>query len=187
MPLTVASRITIFRILLIPFFIATVLYYQPRSDFFRFVALGIFLTAAFSDLLDGYIARRFQQTSDVGAMLDPLADKVLLMSAFICLYKVGIHFEAIRFPVWLVVAVISRDVMLLIGSAVIQLIHGKFKVQPTPWGKLNTFVQACCIVGVLLQWPYSVIFWYITLVLTIVTGIDYLRKGFNILYGEKIA
>ncbi len=178
--LTLANQITIFRILLIPFLIAVVLYYRPEKDYLRFVALGIFLVLSLSDLADGYIARKYRQQSSVGAILDPLADKLLLISAFICIYKISVYFT-IRFPIWLIVAVISRDVILLLGAAVIFLVRGDLKVEPTKWGKSNTFAQGCCIVAILLQWPYSPIIWDVTLLLTIGTTLDYLIKGIKML------
>src|SRR3989338_2065947 len=112
MGLTFANKITIVRIVAVPFFIATVLYYSPEENYLRYVALGIFLFAVISDVIDGYIARTRDQKTRAGAILDPLADKLLLISAFICLYKIGIQLGEIHFPVWFVVAVISRDVIL---------------------------------------------------------------------------
>ena len=105
--LTLASKITVCRILIVPVFIATVLYYSPDQDYLRFAALGVFALALALDILDGYLARRLHQETRAGALLDPLADKILLISAYICLYKVGILFDAVRFPIWLVVAVTS--------------------------------------------------------------------------------
>ena len=179
--LTLANQITIGRIVVVPFFIVAVLYYSPESDYLRFVALGLFLFAGISDLADGYIARRWQQKTQVGAFLDPLADKILLMSAFFCLYLMNGYFPAVRFPIWLVVAVISLDVILLIGTAVIQLLYRNFEIQPTFWGKANTFVQVLCVIGFLLQLSISHYLWYITLILICVAGIDYIREGIKVL------
>ncbi len=84
MSLTFANKITICRILAVPFFIATVLYYSPQRDHLRYAALGIFLFAVISDVIDGYIARTRHQKTRAGAILDPLADKLLLISATGC-------------------------------------------------------------------------------------------------------
>ena len=137
--LNFANRITIGRILAVPFFITVLLYYSPPRDYLRYVALGIFFFAVISDVIDGYIARTHHQRTQAGAILDPLADKLLLISAFICLYWVGEHLPAVRFPLWLVVTVISRDVILLIGALLIFMSHGQISLEATRWGKISTF------------------------------------------------
>lgn len=177
MPLTLANRLTIGRFLLVPFFIGTVLYYSPEQDYLRFVALGIFLVASILDVLDGYVARKFNQETKAGAILDPLADKVLLISAFVCIDKIGIHLEVVRFPIWLVVAVISRDVILLLGFTVIRLFNAEIDINPTVWGKATVFFQVLAVTGILLQWPILSPVWYVILVLVIISGIDYILKG----------
>ena len=173
---------TIGRILAVPFFIATVLYYSPERDYLRYVALGIFLFAVISDVIDGYIARTRNQKTIAGAILDPLADKMLLISAFICLYKIGVYFDPhLHLPVWLVVAVISRDVILLLGAMIIHLVQGKLIIDPTRWGKATTFFQVFCIIGALLQWPFVAVLWYVTLTLTVISGLGYIREGIKTL------
>ena len=181
MALTFANKITICRIVLVPFFIAALLYYSPEKDYLRYLALGIFLFAVVSDVIDGYIARTRHQKTKAGTILDPLADKILLMSAFICLYKIGSFSENIRLPMWLVVAVISRDVILLLGTMIMHLVHIDLIIDPTHWGKTTTFFQIGCVLGVLLEWPFSAALWYITLIFTLISGIDYIRKGIKIL------
>jgi len=174
---TFANFITIVRILAVPFFISVVLYYSPQKDYIRWMALAIFFFAVLTDVIDGYIARRQHQRSQAGAVLDPLADKLLLMSAFISLYKVGVGFSVIRLPMWLVVAVISRDTILLLGSMLLYLLKGRLDILPTIWGKATTFFQTVIVFGILLQWQFTEIFWYVTLILTVISGIDYIRKG----------
>lgn len=179
--MTFANKVTLARILAVPFFISAVLYYAPERDFLRFVALGLFMFAVISDVIDGYIARLRHQRTKAGAILDPLADKLLLISAFICLYKIGIWFESVRFPIWLVISVISRDVILLLGAMVIYLVQGNLTIEPTPWGKATTFFQVMAVLGILLQWPISSLIWYPALVLTVISGVDYMRKGIKVL------
>lgn len=181
MALTFANKITIVRILAVPFFIATVLYYSPQRDYFLEVALGIFLFAVVSDVIDGYIARRHRQKTKAGAILDPVADKLLLISAFLCLYKVGVYFEVVRFPVWLVVTMISRDVILLLGAMIIQIVHGDIDIVPTIWGKASTFFQVFCVIGMFLQWSFSPMLWLVTMVFAIISGVDYIRSGIKVL------
>ena len=181
MALTLANKVTVGRILIVPFFIATVLYYCPEREFLRLVALGLFLTAVISDVIDGYIARTRHQKTKAGAILDPLADKLLLMSAFLCLYQVGNYFPTIRFPMWLVVALISRDVILLLGAMIIQLISGRLQVVPNRWGKATAFFQIICVLGILLQIQWSSMVWGATLFVTTISGIVYIKEGIKIL------
>jgi len=180
MKLTFANKITICRILAVPVFISFVLYYSPARDSLRYYALGVFLFAVISDIIDGYIARTRDQKTRAGAILDPLADKMLLISSYICLYKVGINFPYFRFPLWLVVAVISRDMMLLIGGFLIYVLHGDFVIEPTPWGKASTFFQVMAVITMLLQWPVFLL-WKTALVFIVISGVDYLRRGIKIM------
>lgn len=83
--MNIANKISTFRILCVPFFIASLIYYTPQREYLRFVALGIFVLGVVSDAVDGYIARKSKQISKAGLVLDPLGDKLLLMSAFIFL------------------------------------------------------------------------------------------------------
>ena len=179
--LSFANKVTIVRILAIPLFIATILYYSPQKDYLRFAALSIFLLAVITDIIDGYIARTHHQKTMAGSMLDPLADKLLLISAFICLYKIDGLLGAIKFPLWLVLAVISRDVILLLGSMIIYLVQGHLSIVPTRWGKATTFFQILCIFGILLQIPISFILWYLTVALTLISGVGYIKKGIKVL------
>ena len=177
MALTFANKVTIGRILIVPFFIATVLYYSPDRDYLRLVALGIFLVGVISDVIDGYVARTRKQKTKAGAILDPLADKFLLMSAFYCLYFISQQFMVLKLPLWLVLAVISRDIILLLGSMIIQLISGNLVIAPTKWGKATTFFQVFCIIGILLQIEASSVLWYLTVLLTVISAFGYIYDG----------
>jgi len=181
MALTFANKVTIGRILVVPFFIATVLYYSDERDYLRLIALGIFLFAIITDVIDGYIARTHHQKTKAGAILDPLADKLLLISAFICLTIKGEIFLSVKFPLWLVVSVISRDVILLLGAMIIHLVQGDITITPSKWGKATTFFQIICILTVLLQWKVSVVLWYMTAGLTVISGLGYIRNGIKTL------
>ena len=181
MSLTFANKVTIGRILAVPFFIATVLYYSPERDYLRWVALGIFLFAGISDIVDGYVARRWHQKTQAGTLLDPLADKFLVISAYICLYIVGNRLPSVQFPLWLVVIVISRDVILVIGSALIYMLSGRLRVDVAKWGKIATFLQDVTIIGMLVQWHLSLALWYLTAGFTLVSGLNYIRNGIKIM------
>ena len=181
MYLNFANKITIFRILAAPFFIVAIAYYSPEREYLKDIALGIFLVAVISDLIDGYIARTRKEKTKAGALLDPLADKLLLISAFISLYKVGHTLGPVTFPLWVVLAVISRDVILLLGAMIIYVTHGSITIEPTRWGKATTFFQILSIFGVLLQTPFSAAIWYATVLLTVISGFGYIRKGIKVL------
>ncbi len=181
MGLTLANKITVGRIVVVPLFIATVLNYSPGRDDQRYLALAFFLVAVISDVIDGYIARRYYQKTRAGAILDPLADKLLLISAFLCLYIIGRDLPVFRFPVWLVVTLISRDVILLLGSLIIQAMTGKLSIEANTWGKATAFFQTLCVVGMLLQWDVSRFLWPVAIVLTVISGLIYIREGIKIL------
>ncbi len=187
MALTFANKVTVGRILIVPFFIATVMYISPYHEYFRWLALGLFVVAVVSDVIDGYIARTHGQKTKAGAILDPLADKMLLISAFICLYiKRGV-FADIHFPLWFVVAIISRDVILLLGSMIIQLVTGKLEIEANRSGKLTTFLQIICILGVLLQLKFTFVFWYVALVATFVSGVIYIKEGIKVINESSVS
>ncbi|MDB6029409.1 MAG: CDP-diacylglycerol--glycerol-3-phosphate 3-phosphatidyltransferase [Verrucomicrobiales bacterium] len=150
--MTTANKITLIRILLVPFFITFALWYVREGDeWFRFATVLTFGLASISDGLDGYIARHYNQRSELGAILDPLADKLLLIAAIILLsFESNGHFA--RIPLWLIIVVLSRDVLLVLGLSVIYYMFGKVKVRPRVAGKIGTVFQMCVVVWILLKW-----------------------------------
>jgi len=177
----IANKISTFRILSVPFFVACLIYYSPERAYLRFAALGIFILGIISDAVDGYIARRAKQQSRAGLILDPLGDKLLLMSAFIFLS--GISKIRPDFPVWVTLVVISRDMIILLGTLVIYLVKQNLDIYPTRWGKLTTTFQMAAVASVLIQLSFSFVFWWLAVVLTLISGFDYTMRGFKILYG----
>src|SRR5436305_9192557 len=159
--MTTANKITLVRIGMIPVFVALAIYYgggiqrgQPQ-EWQRFAAIIVFLVAAASDGLDGYVARRYNQRSSLGVILDPIADKGLLLSGIITL-SISNWSEVDplygRFPAWFPVLVISRDAVILVGAAILHyLIGNKMKVKPHWTGKVATVAQMCAIAWVMLQ------------------------------------
>src|SRR2546423_14646715 len=137
--MTTANKITIVRIFMIPGFVTMAIYYggsvkrgQPL-EWERFVAIVIFILAAVSDGLDGYVARHYNQRSSLGVVLDPIADKGLLLSGIITLSISNwsdIDPDYGRFPAWFPVLVISRDAVILVGAIVLYLLNGKVQVKP---------------------------------------------------------
>jgi len=175
--MNLANKISITRILLIPFFVAAVIYYSPERDYLRFIALGIFLLAVISDGLDGYIARTMNQKTVLGSYIDPIADKLLLVTAFICLTIAKNY----NLPAWVLLTVISRDIIIILGSIVVYLIKGHLEVMPSKLGKITTFFQMLTVIFVLLHFRYSYIVWTTAVVFTVLSGIGYIRKGSAVL------
>lgn len=152
MGMTTANKITILRILLIPVFIIEVLYYfKTGNEWHRLAGFLCFIVASILDGVDGYIARHYNQRSELGAILDPLADKLLLVSAIVLLSYGGQHYLKV-IPTWVTVTIISRDVLLLIGLVVIQMMGTKAKVRPRMIGKVATVLQMIMVVWTLLKW-----------------------------------
>src|SRR5438067_13928069 len=138
--MTTANKITVILILMIPIFVTLAIYYGESiqeghpQDWMRFTAITVFLLAAVSDGLDGYVARRYNQRSTLGAILDPIADKGLLLSGIITLSISNwsdIDPEYGRFPAWFPVLVITRDAVILVGAGILHLINGKVHVKPS--------------------------------------------------------
>lgn len=150
--MTTANKVTILRILLIPFFVVEVLYYvNTGNDLHRLAALLTFAVASICDGVDGYIARRYNQVSELGTILDPLADKLLLVSAVILLsFAHGPHLG--RFEMWFAGTIIGRDILLTLGLVVIQMTVGKVRVRPRLLGKLATVLQMASVLWLLLKW-----------------------------------
>ena len=152
--MTTPNKITIARIVLIPVFVMMAIYYgrglqrgHPH-DWQRFAAIFLFLVAAASDGLDGYVARRYNQRSRLGVLLDPIADKGLLLAAIITLSFSNWTYE---FPLWFPVLVIARDAVILTGTALLHYMVGQVQVKPSWMGKTATALQMVAISMVLLQ------------------------------------
>src|SRR4029077_15566871 len=148
----------------------------------RFTAIAIFLVAAASDGVDGYVARRYNQRSSLGVILDPIADKGLLLSGIITL-SISNWSETDpdygKFPAWFPVLVITRDIVILVGAAVLHLLVGHVRVKPHTAGKLATVLQMAAIGWVMLQLRFIPLF-YVVLsagLFTLVSGIIYVTDG----------
>src|ERR1044071_5460643 len=144
---TIPNLLTIFRMVLIPLFV-TLLFYQ------RFLwALGIFVTAGLTDGLDGLLARRFAQQSQLGTILDPIADKLMLVTAFIVLSMRSVFPQPLPghlpIPFWVTIAVISRDVFIIVGAAAINMMTGFKGFRPSWLGKVSTTVQIFAIATII--------------------------------------
>ncbi len=163
------NRLTILRIILTPVFITMILYQRLN------IALLVFIVAAITDGLDGYLARSRKERTRFGTVMDPVADKMLIGSAFICFSLVSELPAYLKMPVYVPVIVISRDVIILLGVVIMYLLAGKVDIKPTVIGKVTTFFQMFTIIVVLLRFIHSNWMWNITVILTAVSGLDYIR------------
>src|SRR5438045_2042653 len=155
----------------------------------RFTAIAIFLIASVSDGLDGYVARRYNQRSSLGVVLDPIADKGLLLSGIITLSISNwseIDPDYGRFPAWFPVLVISRDAVILVGTAVLYFLVGRVKVRPNWTGKVATVLQMAAIGWVMLQIHWLPLIYIVIAagLFTFVSGIVYVLEGVRQLQAE---
>ncbi|MEP6602704.1 MAG: CDP-diacylglycerol--glycerol-3-phosphate 3-phosphatidyltransferase [Spartobacteria bacterium] len=186
--MTTANKITIVRILMIPLFVTMSIYYgasvqrgEPQ-EWQRFAAIAIFLAAAVSDGLDGYVARRYNQRSDLGVILDPIADKGLLLAGIITLSIANwsdVDPNYGKFPMWFPILVITRDAVILVGSAVLHLLNGNVLVRPSWVGKVATVLQMAAIAWVMLQLRFLPLFWIVVAAgfFTAASGVIYVMNG----------
>lgn len=151
--MTWATRITIFRIVLIPVFIGLMVQYGDTAsaghpeDSWRYGAIAVFIVASLSDALDGYLARHWNQRSALGALLDPVADKLLLLAVLITFGILPPRY----FPLWFTVIILSRDAVLLLGYFVLRHFRHQIEIKPHWSGKLSTFFVFLAIAAVLFQ------------------------------------
>ncbi len=178
--MTFATWITVIRILLIPVFVLFAVYYGRSVELgvpvevWRYAAIGAFLLAAVSDAFDGWVARRFGQTSRLGAVLDPLADKGLLLSAIITLSVSPWNYVL---PLWFPVLVIARDVVILTGCVVVRFVTDELEVKPSWTGKVATALQMVAVAWVMLQIPHNEGAVWTAGVFTLISGVDYVIRG----------
>jgi cardiolipin synthase len=167
-PRDIPNIITVFRLLLVPPVVMLML--QDRFA----AALVVFGVAGFSDALDGYLAKHYHWTSRIGALMDPLADKLLLLSSFVTLGWLG------WIPYWLVGLVILRDLVIVSGAIVYHLRIERLEAEPRPASKLNTFTQILLVLAVMFSQGFQALpaLWldvllYSVLFTTLWSGLDY--------------
>jgi cardiolipin synthase len=188
--LTLPNFLTVLRMMMIPVFVS-LLFYQRFGW-----ALAVFVIAGLTDGLDGLLARALKQKSDLGRILDPIADKLLLVTAFIVLSMRAIlplplprHFPV---PFWVTAAVISRDIFIIVGSAAIYIVTGFREFRPSLLGKINTVIQICAIIAVLIAAQFPSLSGYLPTVYTTVfaaalfSGVHYIFHASRIMNESKI-
>lgn len=188
--MTLANQITVVRILLIPVFVVFAVYYAASvralapEEWLRWAAVAAFVIAAASDGLDGWIARRFNQRSALGVVLDPIADKGLLVTAIITL---SLYPWPVSLPIWFPVLVIARDAVILVGCGLLKFFTGDIEVRPSVLGKIATALQMAAVSWVLLQIPHEQ--WVVGAagLFTLVSGLGYIWRGMNAMEGAEKA
>lgn len=172
------NKLTITRILLIPFFVFFLLV-PVAGDMSKYIALVIFIAASLTDLADGKIARKYNLVTNFGKFMDPLADKLLVCSALICFVEMEL------LPAWMVIIIISRE-FIISGFRLVASDNGVV-IAASYWGKFKTTSQMIMIVLLIAQIPGSIfdileqVFIYIALILTVVSLLDYLIKNKDVL------
>lgn len=178
--MTVANQITVVRILLIPVFALLAVYYGASvkagspEEGLRWAAIGVFVFASLTDAFDGMVARKFGQMSRTGAILDPIADKGLLLTAIITL---SVSDWRIALPLWFLVVVIARDAVILTGCVVVRLVCDHLEVKPSWIGKSTTALQMIAVSWVMLQIPRVEIPVALAGIFTLVSGMEYVIRG----------
>lgn len=172
----IPNILTVFRILLVPVF----LYFILTEEFY--IAAAAFIVAGATDGIDGFIARRYNVRTELGAALDPFADKFLLVSAYIALAAKGF------IPLWLMIPVIIKDSILLSGVAALRGAGRHVKIVPSIFGKMTTVFQISTVIYAMLVSDSDAIFMALavfTAIITVYTGIDYVRREFLIQTGRR--
>lgn len=181
---TVPNLLTMFRMALIPVFVW--LLFSRRFEW----ALGVFVFAGLTDGLDGLLARRLNQGSQLGTILDPIADKLLLVTSFIILSIPAISPQPLprHFPIpfWVTVVVISRDIFIVVGAAAINIVTGFSKFRPSLLGKINTTVQILAIAAILIAASYPSLSGYLPTVYTTVFGFAVLSGVHYIFFVSRL-
>ncbi len=169
------NKLTIFRVILIPFFVALLLFDITAYD--KWIALAIFIIASLTDFLDGHIARKYNLVTNFGKFMDPLADKLLVCSAMICLVELA------RIPAWVVIIIIARE-FIISGFRLVASDNGVV-IAASYWGKFKTVFQMlmiCLMIADLepLTLVTQIIMW-VALALTVVSLVDYLMKNKSVM------
>ena len=169
------NKLTLLRVIMIPFFVVFMLMDGMASA--RYIALALFVVASFTDFLDGNIARKRNLVTNFGKFMDPLADKLLVCSALICLIETG------QLPAWYVIIIIARE-FIISGFRLIASDNG-IVIAASYWGKFKTVSQMIMIILMILNIPalsmVTTLFYWIALVLTVVSLVDYIKKNFQVL------
>ena len=171
------NKLTVLRVILIPFFVLSLMVFGGRIQLLRYLAASIFIVASLTDMLDGKIARKYNLVTNFGKFMDPLADKLLVCSALICLIELR------QLPAWMVIIIISRE-FIISGFRLVASDNG-IVIAASYWGKFKTTFQMIAVVLLIVNLPAltfitNLCVWA-ALVLTVVSLVDYLFKNHKVL------
>jgi CDP-diacylglycerol--glycerol-3-phosphate 3-phosphatidyltransferase len=172
------NKLTIFRVILIPFFVVALLF-NPEDQMLRLVADAIFIVASLTDMLDGKIARKYNLVTNFGKFMDPLADKLLVCSAMICLLSIG------QLPAWVVIVIIARE-FIISGFRLVASDNGVV-IAASMWGKTKTVSQMIMVIILVANFDLAfmqilgTVFIYVAAALTVISLVDYVVKNKEVL------
>ena len=171
------NRLTLLRVIMIPFFVVFLLWDGGETALFRYISAAIFIVASLTDMLDGKIARKYNLVTNFGKFMDPLADKLLVCSALICLIELE------QIPAWMVIVIISRE-FIISGFRLVASDNGVV-IAASYWGKFKTTFQMIAVILMILDIdalsPLTTAMIWIALILTVVSLVDYIAKNHKIL------
>ena len=171
------NKLTLLRVVLIPVFVVLLLLEGGQNDTLRLAALIVFCFASFTDFLDGQIARRNNLVTNFGKFMDPLADKLLVCSALICMIELG------QLPSWYVITVIARE-FIISGFRLVAADNG-IVIAASWWGKFKTTFQMLTVILLILNIPalhtVTLIIAGVAFVLTLVSLLDYIAKNYKVI------
>lgn len=176
------NKLTILRVIMIPFFVAALLYDGGANQNMRYVAAALFIIASLTDMLDGKIARKYNLVTNFGKFMDPLADKLLVCSALICMIELR------ELPAWMVIIIISRE-FIISGFRLVASDNGVV-IAASYWGKFKTTFQMIGVVLLIFNIPAlstltTIIVWS-ALALTVISLVDYIVKNAGVLTEGKM-
>ncbi len=171
------NKLTILRVIMIPFFVFFMLLDGGGNQTYRYIAAVIFIVASFTDFLDGSIARKYNLVTNFGKFMDPLADKLLVCSGLICFTGLG------QLPAWIVIIIISRE-FIISGFRLVASDNG-IVIAASYWGKFKTASQMIMSVLLIVNIPAlsivtTALIW-ISLILTVISLVDYIAKNHQVL------
>ena len=176
------NKLTILRVIMIPFFVAFLMLENGANTTYRYIAAALFIIASLTDLLDGKIARKYNLVTNFGKFMDPLADKLLVCSALICMIELG------QLPAWMVIIIISRE-FIISGFRLVASDNGVV-IAASYWGKFKTTFQMIGVVLLILNIPAlsmvtGIVIW-IAVALTVISLVDYIVKNAGVLKEGKM-
>lgn len=171
------NKLTVLRVCMIPFFVVMLLLNGGENQTYRYIAAAIFIVASLTDMLDGKIARKYNLVTNFGKFMDPLADKLLVCSALICLVDLK------QLPAWMVIVIISRE-FIISGFRLVASDNG-IVIAASYWGKFKTTFQMISVILLIVRIPALTVLTQIcvwtALVLTIISLVDYIAKNHKVL------